>query len=35
MDGKIKAGQAYTKTTYRYICDEEGVSWLQHRKRIK
>ena len=35
VDGKIKVGQVYTKTTYRYICDEEGTSWLQHGKRIK
>jgi hypothetical protein len=32
-DGSIKRGQRYRRYTYRNIYDEDGTSWLSHRKR--
>ena len=31
-DGKIMKGEKYRVRTYRYICDEDGSSWLRKSK---
>jgi len=33
-DGRIKKGDRYTKTTWRYVEDETGETWLSHHKAI-